>query len=257
MWLIVWFYMAWGISYFRVEFHERFGTTPAEVDCRGFEAVVIQFIDSLNNAYTVKQPQFDIAVVDREIETLYARNHKDLQLPWPCGWRRVKKTVLQPLMTRMGVLGYFDPFFNEVQVNDHALPLSLPYTIAHEKAHQLGIASEAECNLYATVICIASQHPQVRYSGYLQTVRYLLNSLRTISPERYREIAGKLDSRIHADYRTMQEHWEKNINPALSNMQEKVYDAYLKSNRQQSGVTSYSEMTGLLMTWEKLGKKMR
>ncbi|MDR2287396.1 MAG: hypothetical protein LBE04_07995 [Prevotellaceae bacterium] len=30
-----------------------------------------------------------------------------------------------------------------------------------------------------------------------------------------------------------------------------MYDSYLKTNKQQSGILSYSEMTVLLVAWEK------
>jgi len=249
VWIAVWFYIAWGIGYFRPGFHERFGVEQPKEDRDFFETFVARYIDSLNCAY-IADPYFDAKEVNDEIETLYAKHHEMLQLPYPCGWRRTKKTLTEPLMTRTGVSGYFGPFFNEVHVNNYSLPLTYPYTLAHEKAHQFGIANEAECNLYATVICTSSRHPLVRYSGYLQTVSYLLSNLRKISPDRYREIAGQIDPRIMADYRSIQQHWQKALNPTLSAVQDKVYDTYLKTNKQPSGILSYSEMTGLLVVWE-------
>ena len=249
LWLSVWFYMAWGVGYFRPEFHERFAVETPKEDKAFFETFVERYIDSLNRAY-IADPHFDVKEIDHEIETLYQKHHEILRLPYPCGWRRTKKTLTEPLMTRMGISGYFDPFFNEVQVNSYSLPVTYPYTLAHEKAHQFGIANEAECNLYATVICISSAHPLVRYSGYLQTTSYLLGNLRKISPDRYREIIGQIDPRIMADYRAIREHWQKALNPTLSAVQDKVYDTYLKTNKQQSGILSYSEMTGLLVAWE-------
>lgn len=241
--------MAWGIGYFRPGFHERFGVEQPQENREFFETLVVRYIDSLNHAYIV-DPHFDVKEIDCEIESLYEKHHETMRLPYPCGWRRTKATLTEPLMTRMGVSGYFDPFFNEVQVNNYSLPITYPYTLAHEKAHQFGIASEAECNLYATVVCTSSAHPLVRYSGYLQTVSYLLGNLRKISPDRYKEIAGQIDPRIRADYRAIQEHWQKALNPTLSAVQDKVYDSYLKTNQQQSGILSYSEMVGLLVAWE-------
>ncbi|MDR1171539.1 MAG: DUF3810 domain-containing protein [Bacteroidales bacterium] len=249
LWMIVWFYMAWGIGYFRPGFHERFGVEHPREDREFFEAFAARYIDSLNHAY-IADPHFDVEEIDREIEALYEKRHESMRLPHPCGWRRTKKTLAEPLMTRMGVSGYFDPFFNEVHVNNYSLPITYPYTLAHEKAHQFGIAGEAECNLYATVICTSSVHPLVRYSGYLQTVSYLLGNLRKISPDRYREITGQIDPRIMADYRAIREHWQKALNPTLSAVQDQVYDAYLKTNKQQSGILSYSEMVELLVAWE-------
>ena len=253
MWIVVWFYMSWGIGYFRPGFHERFDVDTPKEDREFFEALVLRYIDSLNDAY-IAEPLFDANEVDVEIENLYEKHYGLLRLPYPCGWRRTKKTVVEPMMTRMGVSGYFGPFFNEVHVNNYVLPITYPYTLAHEKAHQFGIAGEAECNLFATVICTSSSHPLVRYSGYLQTTSYLLGNLRKISPDRYKEIVEQIDPRIIADYRAIQEHWQKGINPTMSAMQDKVYDAYLKSNKQQSGILSYSEMTGLLVAWEMMSK---
>ena len=249
LWVIVWFYMSWGIGYFRFDFYERFGIEQPKEDREFFEALVMRYIDSLNRAY-IAEPYFDAKEVDREIESIYEKYHDLLCLSYPGGWRRTKETIAELLMTRMGVAGYFAPFFNEVHLNNFALPITYPYTLAHEKAHQLGIASEAECNLFATIICTSGAHPLVRYSGYLQTTSYLLSNLRKISPDRYREITDQIDPRIKADYRAIQEHWQKGINPTLSAMQDKVYDTYLKTNKQQSGILSYSEMTGLLVTWE-------
>jgi hypothetical protein len=251
LWITVWFYMFWGIGYFRQGFHERFGVEAPKEDREFFEAMVVRYIDSLNVAY-VAEPHFDADEINREIETIYAALHEKLRLPYPCGWRRTKKTLTEPLMTRTGIAGYFGPFFNEVHVNNFMLPVSYPYTLAHEKAHQLGIASEAECNFYATVICTSSKHPLVHYSGYLKTVSYLLGNLKKISPERYRETVMRIDPRIIADYNAIRERWQKAISETLSAMQDRVYDAYLKTNKQQSGIMSYSEMTGLLVTWEEI-----
>ena len=253
MWIAVWFYLSWSMGYFRHGFHERFSVEQPKEDRDFFEAFVLQYIDSLNNAY-IAEPTFDVKEVNEEIESMYEKHHDLLRLHYPNGWRRTKKTIAEPLMTRMGVAGYFGPFFNEVHVNNYSPPITYPYTLAHEKAHQFGIASEAECNLYATVICTSSSHPLVRYSGYLQTTSFLLSNLRKISPDKYKEIVEKINPRIIADYQAIQEHWQKGINPTMSAMQNKVYDAYLKSNKQQSGILSYSEMTGLLVAWEMMEK---
>jgi hypothetical protein len=253
LWLVSWFYMAWGIAYFRPGFHERFGVKPPAEDTVYFETLVCRYIDSLNKSY-VADPDFDIDGIDNAIETAYQRLNKQLRIPYPCGKRRPKCSIIEGLMTRTGVAGFFAPFFNEEHLNRFQLPVNYPFSSAHEKAHQFGIASEAECNLYASVVCCSSEHPLTRYSGYLETVQYLLGNLRKMSPEKYEETVRKIDSRIIDDYRKIGAHWQKALNPALSSVQNKVYDSYLKTNKQQSGILSYSEMTVLLVTWEKTMK---
>ena len=250
-WVISWFYLAWGISYFRPDFHKRFGVEAVKEDQAFFEDFVIQHISRLNDSY-VTVDRFDADEIDRAVEETYHEYYHELQIPYPCGTRRTKFTAMEGLMTGMGVAGFFDPFFNEVQVNNFLLPASYPFTLAHEKAHQFGIASESECNLYASIICTSSRHPLVRYSGHMQTVSYLLGSLRRISPDEYARIFALIDPRIIADYKLIQDHWQKAIQPQLSEIQDKVYDSYLKTNKQQSGIRSYSEMVGLLLAWEQL-----
>jgi hypothetical protein len=251
LWLAVWFYMAWGIGYFRPDFHVRFHVSRQTADKDFFEAFVIRHIDALNDSYVADQ-EFDVREVDSAVEKMYGQYCRKMHLPYPCGKRRTKYTMLEGMMTRMGVSGFFDPFFNEVQVNNFLLPADYPFTLAHEKAHQFGIANEAECNLYASVVCTASDHPLVRYSGYLQTVSYLLGNFKKISPDQYRSVTGRIDPRVMADYRKIQDHWQKALNPRLSDIQDKVYDSYLKTNRQQSGIRSYSEMVQLLFAWEQI-----
>jgi hypothetical protein len=243
--------MSWGIAYFRPDFHERFGVEPPVEDTVYFEALVYRYIDSLNKSY-IAAPEFDIDGIDRAIEISYQKLNKQLHIPYPCGKRRPKCSVIEGLMTRTGVSGFFAPFFNEEHLNYFQLPVNYPFSSAHEKAHQFGIASESECNLYASIICCSSEHPLVRYSGYLETVWYLLNNLRKISSEKYKEVIRIIDSRIIDDYRKISSHWQQALNPALSSVQDKVYDSYLKANKQQSGILSYSEMTALLVVWEKI-----
>jgi hypothetical protein len=254
LWLTAWFYMAWGIAYFRPEFHERFGVEPPVEDTVYFEALVCRYIDSLNKSY-IAEPHFDIDEIDNAIETAYRQLNKQLRIPYPCGKRRPKCSMIEGLMTRTGVSGFFGPFFNEEHLNYFQPVISYPFSSAHEKAHQFGIASESECNLYASIICCSSEHSLVRYSGYLETVWYLLKNLRKMSPGKYSEIVGRIDSRIIDDYRKISAHWQKALNPTLSSIQDKVYDSYLKTNKQQSGILSYSEMTVLLVTWENMRTK--
>ncbi|MDR3245125.1 MAG: DUF3810 domain-containing protein [Prevotellaceae bacterium] len=251
LWIFSWFYMAWGIAYFRPGFHERFEVEQPVADTVYFEALVFRYIDSLNKSY-ISEPYFDVNEIDKAIEAGYRKFSKQLRIPYPCGKRRAKSTVIEGLMTKSGVSGFFNPFFNEELLNFFQLPVGFPFSLAHEKAHQFGIASESECNLYAAIVCCSSDYPLVRYSGYLETVWYLLKNLRKISQEKYREAIKKINPHIIDDYNEIGAHWQKALNQTISAAQSKVYDSYLKTNKQQSGILSYSEMTILLVTWEKI-----
>ena len=57
-----------------------------------------------------------------------------------------KKSLFSLPLTYMGFGGYLNPFTNEAQVNDKIPMVGFPMTINHEMAHQMGFASESECN---------------------------------------------------------------------------------------------------------------
>ena len=44
-------------------------------------------------------------------------------------------------------------------------------------AHQRGIAREDEANFIAFLVCMASDDPYIRYSGYLEVYEYVASSL--------------------------------------------------------------------------------
>jgi hypothetical protein len=60
-----------------------------------------------------------------------------------------KKSLISLPLTYMGFSGYLNPFTNEAQVNYLGPMYTFPTTTCHEMAHQLGFASETECNLLA------------------------------------------------------------------------------------------------------------
>ena len=58
----------------------------------------------------------------------------------------IKKSLFSLPLTYMGFGGYLNPFTNEAQVNYLGPMYSFPMTTNHEMAHQMGYASESECN---------------------------------------------------------------------------------------------------------------
>ena len=73
-------------------------------------------------------------------------------------------------------------------------------------------------------------------------------------PDEYMELRNKINPKILEDYSASYEHWQEAINPTVSEVQHVVYDAYLKSNKIKSGVSNYSEMVALLVSWHNAKK---
>ena len=169
---------------------------------------------------------------------------------------RVKALVLfdQYLLYR-GNTGEFMPLTGESTLPHSGHVLDLPFTMAHEAAHRLGIASEEEANFAAFLACEASEDPYFRYSGYYTAFIYLYNAL---YEESQSLLAGQLRKVQEAypegcelllhDTHAGAVYYQKYEGP-VKEAGTKVNDTYLKSFGQESGVKSYGEVVDDLVAW--------
>ncbi|OFX55353.1 MAG: hypothetical protein A2W86_06470 [Bacteroidetes bacterium GWD2_45_23] len=245
--LVVWFYFAWGISYFREDFYAKSDLKETTFDAENLKKFVIRFVADANEAY-VDFDVMDRAGVRQDLEESYHALHEKLGIDYPNGKRRAKPMLFESLYSKMGVSGYFGPFFNEIHVNNYSLDTTYPFTLAHEMAHQFGIAHESEANLYAFIVCMQSEDERIRYSAYLLTLLYLVNDAAEFLPEEVDSLTSAIRPEIIADLRRNREHWLAVRNRSLSEVQDKAYDAYLKTNKVSSGRENYSEVVGLLIS---------
>jgi hypothetical protein len=150
-------------------------------------------------------------------------------------------------MTRFGISGIYSPLTGEANYNAEQPSCDLPYTIAHEMAHQRGFAREDEANFIAFLICSKASHPYLRYSGSLRGLRVLSALRPQVTPERYREIVTALGAGPLQDARASAEFWDRSRNRTLSSVAERTNDAYLQANRVRSGIRNYGEVTALII----------
>lgn len=245
--MVVWFYLCWGIAYFRNDFYARCNVPETTFDTANLKHFAVRFIDHANRSY-IDCRDMDREIVRNEIEQSYRTLHRPLGVSYPNGKRRAKPMLFEPVYSKMGVSGYFGPFFNEIHVNHYSLNFTYPFTLAHEMAHQFGIATESEANLYAFVVCANSTDEQIRYSAYASTLRYVLNDARRYLPDEYASLVSNIRPEIMADLNQNREHWLAARDKSLSDAQDKVYDAYLKTNQVSAGRDNYSEVVGLLIS---------
>lgn len=245
--VVAWFYFGWGVAYFRDDFYTRNEVREVPFDKENLRNVAIRFIGNANLFY-VASHDMNKEYVREELEHSYLRLQQTLSLPYPNGKRRVKTMMFESFYAKMGVSGYFGPFFNEIHVNNYGLPFTYPFTLAHEMAHQYGIAPESEASLYALIICAGSSNPVVRYSAYVSVLGYLLRDVRRLLPDDYESLIAAIRPEIIADLQRNSEHWMAARNETLSDTQDKMYDVYLKTNQVSSGRDNYSEVVGLLVS---------
>jgi hypothetical protein len=183
--------------------------------------------------------------IDNLVETSYKQWAAKLKIPFPAGKRRPKPITFSRFFARAGISGYYGPFFSEVHINRHNLPVEYPFVLAHEKAHQLGITSEAEANFYAWLVCSQSNSKHLRYSANLAVLRYFLNHGSRLTE--FSEIVAKLDESVVADLQKIRKHWLELRVEKIDQAAGKVNDAYLKSNKIEQGIQDYRGVVKFVM----------
>lgn len=263
MWVYIWFYFAWGLNYFRFPFYERTGIAKAAFSAEKFQDFLTGYVGKLNESYskagdtlsgwyleryTTAGPMSKIPVAG-VIQEGYGKMASRFGLVEPGKFLRVKPMLWSRLMSRVAVTGYMGPFFTEFNLNQELLSVEYPFTYAHELAHRLGIASEAEANLYAYLVTSAAQEPAIRFSGYFSMLGYVVNNARRLlTEEQYQVIVKRIRPEIVELYNSHLLYWREKYNPGMGQIQHQVYNAYLKGNQVSSGTKNYSEVIGLLMS---------
>jgi hypothetical protein len=240
------FYLFWGFNYFRQPARERLEWAKTGTGEDLFYSVFDSLISGANKNYT--RITFDeYSVIDSLVEDSYFRNRINLKVTYPGGVRRPKRIMFSSVFIRSDISGYFGPLFNEVHLNGYLLPVDFPFVLAHEKAHQFGIASEAEANLAAYIVCSSSDDLRLRYSSYMHLLLYFLGD--ASGTENYYDYLKKIDKRVLTDLRKRSRYYASLRNRTLGKMQNKANDIYLKSNHIKKGIINYNEVVELVILW--------
>ena len=248
--IYVWFYLAWGLNYSQKNFYERTHIPYVAYTPDKFKAFVKEYIRHLNNSY-VPITGIDKNRVCKEAVKGYKQISDTLGIHRPpYDSPRAKTMLFTPLISMVGVSGSMGPFFCEFTLNGDLPPSQYPATYTHELAHLLGITSEAEANFYAYEVCTRSQVESFRFSGYFSILSHDLgNARRLLTEEEYTELFNRIRPEIIELARSNQTYWMAKYSPLIGNIQNWIYDLYLKGNKIESGRKNYSEVIGLLISY--------
>lgn len=161
---------------------------------------------------------------------------------------RVKPITCSEGMTYTHISGVYTMFTGEANLNVNYPDYVLPYTAAHELAHQRGIAREDEANFVAFLVCMASDDPYIRYSGYLNMYEYVSSALFSASRDYYSQIQGAIDPRINYELRSYRIFFEKYRDTVVSQVSESVNNAYLVIQGTE-GTKSYGMVVDLAVAY--------
>lgn len=242
-----------GASYYADGFCEKSGLSPADATVEELYALCESFTDTVNEY---------APLVPRDGDGVFAVSRKDIlassdhiyhgaEALYPFLTMRpvrAKPLLTSRFMSATGYTGIYFPYTGEANVNTDFPASQLPATVAHELAHQRGVAGEDEANFVGILACLTSGDDVYAYSGALSAWVYLTNALYDYDTDAYFELWGRLDGGAAADLRDASAYWAQFKSP-VSEAGEAVYDTFLKSYGQSSGVYSYNEVVGLLLAY--------
>jgi hypothetical protein len=239
------FLALWGFNYRRVQMTERLSLeqpapTQSEVD-----RLAAMAVDELNRVYPAAHQPGTLVPEwqDSALRAAFADVQRALSDAPEVVPGRLKHSLLGPYVRWAGVDGMVNPFGLEVIANPDLLPFERPFVAAHEWGHLAGYADESEANFVGWLTCIRAQ-PRHQYSAWF----YL-----------YWQVSGEIDADQRARLNSaLAEGPRRDITaviarlrageiPALQQASWQVYDKYLKANRVDAGVRSYSEVVTLLL----------
>jgi hypothetical protein len=186
--------------------------------------------------------------LDKSIDAAYERVGRDLGLEenFRAARGRAKRLYLSPVLCWLGLSGFYFPWTGEANVNALVPPFEQVHAVAHEKAHQRGMAREDEANFLGALACLRSSDASVRYAGAFFAAHDLL---RELARQRSPELRGLLRERTRGvvrDWEAEKAFWRR-YEGFTATLSQKVNDTYLKSQGVREGTLSYEESARLLV----------
>ena len=250
--LLIWdgYCWLWGLNYYGDSFSDKSGLSQLPVSEETLYQTTVYYAD-LANKYAAGVSRDENGVFNEELDRIFAnsgsiyagivREYPFLDAPS----RTPKRMIASEFMSQINFTGVYFPFTSETNINDQAPSALIPSTIAHELAHQRGIAAEQEANFVAVRACLTSGEDVYAYSGALLAYIYLGNALYETDRDAWAEVYNSLSKEVRADLTANNLYWDQ-YRTKKAKAAEKVYETFLSSYDQQLGMKSYGACVDLL-----------
>ncbi|MDA1307893.1 MAG: DUF3810 family protein [Acidobacteria bacterium] len=237
------FLLLWGLNYRRVPLETTLGgsvTSPEAVRTLAQQAA--RQANVLRDAAAGRDAGYS-TIAERLVPSFQDALSRLSLPPLAVPGRPKVSHVLTPFFTAAGVTGMLNPVALESIVHPELLPFERPMVLAHEWAHLAGLADEADASALAWLACVTGD-AGLAYSAHLFVVLETASAMpraewvairETLSPGVREDIAARAA-------RLMRQR------PGVRAQAFRVYDGYLRSNRVEDGVRSYSRVLRVLLT---------
>ena len=250
------FHLLWAFNYYRVPLFEKMNikTEYSEADLVTFTEKLISKTNDVQLAITKNQNEKVTNPYSQDsIFSMTQNGYDNLSKIYPFFQYEIpsrKKSLFSLPLTYMGFGGYLNPFTNESQVNFKLPMFGFPNVVCHEMAHQIGFASESECNFIGFLAGIKNEDLYFQYSALSNALRYCMSNIAMKNEKQFEVLKKKINSGIIANYKESDLFW-KQYDTIIDKGFHAFYDQFLKTNQQKDGIDSYSKFVDLLINYYK------
>ena len=254
------FHLLWGFNYYRMPLFEKMQMQREYSDADLFvftekliaktNEVHFKITQNKNSKVTNPYSQDSIFSMTQNGYDNLAKEHPFFKYNIPSR----KQSLFSLPLTYMGFGGYLNPFTNESQVN-YKLPMyGFPNVVCHEMAHQIGYASESECNFIGFMAGIKNDDLYFQYAAYTSALRYCLENVFLKDEAKFKMFKATVHPGILKNYKESELFW-KQYDTIIDKGFHAFYDQFLKANQQKDGLESYSKFVDLLINYYR-GKEL-
>lgn len=248
------FLLLWGYNYRRHSLAADMGLKVKPYNTAQLYKLADTLLQEVNLQKAALGDTLGLVPPDKDSAQVFAKAiqaYQQASADWPALRYRspaVKRALFGKWLNYMGVTGYLNPFTNEAQVNTTTPFFTQPFTTCHEIAHQLGYAPEETANFVGYLVANGTNDPRFRYAANFEMLLYSTGQLSRRDTALAKDIWSRAVPGVKADYRALINFYKAYRGP-LDDYSGMLYDQYLKANRQEKGIYSYSEVVGWLMAY--------
>ena len=250
------FHVLWGYNYNRIPLSDKMeiNTNYTDDDLLKFTEKMIQRTNTTH--FLITKNQHLKVVVPYSTEQIFAQcstGFENISAKFfylKLDNQSTKKSLFSVPLSYMGFGGYLNPFTNEAHINVEMPKHTFAMTASHEMAHQLGLASESECNFIGYLAASSNKNLYVKYSAESFALRYCLKFIQLKNPNKFKSLLAKVNAGILANFDESDVFWSKHQSVVETGFKI-FYDQFLKANQQKDGLQGYGKFLNLLIGFER------
>ena len=165
----------------------------------------------------------------------------------------VKKLGWADMYTSMGITGVTFGITGEAAVNPRIPAVLQPFTMCHEMAHRMCIATERDANFAAFLACSVHPDLEFEYSAYFMAYRYCYNAIAAVKTvaavQAASDVSAGVNEYLYRDLVAYDNFFRSHKDEVATTIADNANDAYLRTSGDTAGIASYSQVCDLLVNW--------